>query len=71
MANIGCYMINVHSHFHVITDVRKLFGAKFYCDECCRCVKNENTYNNHCHGLCSILSVEKIQPVNKSIRLAS
>ena len=23
---------SVHSHFHVITDIRKLFGANFYCN---------------------------------------
>ena len=61
---------NVHSHFHVITNIRKFFGANYYCNECCRCFKSENTYNNHFHGLCSILSDEKIQPVNKSKRLA-
>jgi hypothetical protein len=61
---------SVHSHFHVITDIRKCFGANFYCNECCRCFKSENTYDNHFHDLCSILSDEKIQPVNKSRRLA-
>jgi hypothetical protein len=61
---------SVHAHFHVITDIRKFVGANFYCNECCRCFKSENTYDNHVHGLCSILSDEKIQPVNKSKRLA-
>jgi hypothetical protein len=61
---------SVHAHFHVITDIRKFVGANFYCNECCRCFKSENTYDNHVHGLCSILSDEKIQPVNKSKKLA-
>jgi hypothetical protein len=60
----------VHAHFHVITNIRKFVGAIFYCNACCRCFKSENTYDNHFHGLCAILSDEKIQPVNKSKRLA-
>ena len=62
---------SAHSRFHVITDIRKFIGAIFYCNACCRCFKSENTYNNHFHGLCSILSDEKIQPGNKSRRLAT
>ena len=42
---------NVHSHLHVITNLRKFFGANYYCNECCRWFKIENTYNNHFHGL--------------------
>ena len=62
---------NVHSHFHVIINIRKFFGANNYCNACCRCFKSANTCNNLFHGLCSILSDEKIQPVNKSNRLAN
>ena len=62
---------NIHSHLHVITDIRKFFGSSFYCNACCRCFKSQNTYNNHFRGLCSILSDEKMQPVNKSRRLAN
>ena len=61
---------NVHSHCHVITNIRKLVGASFYCDACSRCLKNGDTCANHLHGLCSILPDEKIQPLNKSKRLA-
>ena len=62
---------NVPSHLHVIIDIRKLFGSIFYFNACCRCFLNENPYNIHFHGLCSILSDEKIQPVNTSRRLAT
>ena len=41
---------NVHSHFHVIPNIRKFVGANFYCHEFCRCFKSEHTYNTHFHG---------------------
>ena len=28
---------NINSHFHVVTNIRKLCGADFYCNACCRC----------------------------------
>ena len=61
---------NINSHFHVITDIRKFFNSKYYCNECCRCFKSENTYDMHFAYMCSKLSERKIQPVNNCKRLA-
>ena len=55
----------------MIPSIRKFIGANYYCKACCSCFNSENTFTNHFQGLCSILSDEKIQPVNKSKILAT
>ena len=57
-------------HFHVISDIRKFFKAKHFCEKCFKCIKNENTYAKHCVSLCGVMTDTTIQPIDKGKKLA-
>ena len=57
-------------HFHVISDIRKFFKAKHFCEKCFKCIKNENTYAKHCESLCGAFTDDKNKPIDNGKRLA-
>ncbi len=60
----------VNEHYYVISDIRKFFSARHFCDKCFRCIKCENTYNKHIESLCDSFADTTIQPVDNGKQIA-
>ena len=60
----------LNKHYHAISDTRKFFRAKHFCEKCFKCIIIENTYAKHCASLCGVFADNTSTPIDTGKRIA-